>query len=1210
MRRRVSTLVLLALIRAGPAFACSCIPPGSPSDETARATAVFLGEVTAAGEQVFRPLIACTAGSDEAGDGALFRGGNTFVFDIEALRDAPNAAPVVSGRVTRRSDMIWALLQRYRYGRRLVRTQVAVVHDRTAEPVPGELDAVTVADDIRGYAVFNALRDHWAKADSFEGRFAHYRQTRLNALDASFHRILGLTSELRHFIAEHRSSFEGSGLKRLARFAERLEQMFSRESADEVRRLVGQFTAECAHAFHADLDDAIVRYKATVDTAADVRAKLDEQRIDNALAALRGLGSENTLRVLGVGSEAVVVTDGSTVFRAFDYWKPKSSALAKHRVASMVGAWAEGRGLYRLDRWVGLRTHDVLAYRYEETVPYGGGHGPALVDLLVECYRVGLVCRNVHPKNLRVAGDRVRLVDYGADLQLHGPGPAFEEEFVRMCRRAYLSWRWTYRNDLAQLLSASTHEPTLPELEGFGYFLQAVRESAGTSTQVDPVFARACELGGERILDYGCGKGETSLALAEAGHRVVAYDPDPNLRARLWGLREKGIIPVCEREALPSHGAYDLIICRRVACLVSDATLDEIVSDIRRLLAAGGRVLFAVCHPVYSPICTTWESTPVNAPASAPFPSPAWTKALRATGHHLQEVCRTERRLRRTLGRAGLRVVGRMERSAIDQDRFEPAADLLVFELEPASRPPVTLMIKCCAMDADVLGGQVRHLVRQLEHRHPAHEVLLAVDSKQSDFLRPHTEPSSVLLMDAATRLQAEGWIDRIVRGPVPGPESRRLNRDWLGLDGETSHADNGAQLASVLAGFSACQTRYLLHADVDVMVGTLDEEHDAMGEMLEALAGDDLAATVAFNIAREDDRPYTPTGPSGPWRVESRLGLVDLERLRTRGLLRQHPGAEGNPPWHRRLDAAVKRGDCRSLRGGSRRSFFIHPQNGRKSDHPLWERVRGHIEAGRVSPAQHGYVDWVGTLGDWHLPARSEPFVFVVCGRNVPPARARRCLDSIFAQRNTQWGAIVVDDDSRSDWADELAALIAPHRHRITLVRRDRRHGLLANTVEAIRHLCADSGSVIVTLDLDDALIGPNVLDEVRRHYADGADVTVGSMLRTDKPCDYPVQFSSPRLHRGGNVWQHLRTFRKYLFDAIPDEALRSDGDYFELANDWAFMLPIIEMSRSPRYIQSPLYLHEPSGPRNDAVRREREQAIARLMARSALRVSEGTGV
>lgn len=47
MRWRVSTLVLLALVRAAPAFACSCIPPGSPSDEAARATAVFLGEVTA-----------------------------------------------------------------------------------------------------------------------------------------------------------------------------------------------------------------------------------------------------------------------------------------------------------------------------------------------------------------------------------------------------------------------------------------------------------------------------------------------------------------------------------------------------------------------------------------------------------------------------------------------------------------------------------------------------------------------------------------------------------------------------------------------------------------------------------------------------------------------------------------------------------------------------------------------------------------------------------------------------------------------------------------------------------------------------------------------------------------------------------------------------------------------------------------------------------
>ena len=80
-------------------------------------------------------------------------------------------------------------------------------------------------------------------------------------------------------------------------------------------------------------------------------------------------------------------------------------------------------------------------------------------------------------------------------------------------------------------------------------------------------------------------------------------------------------------------------------------------------------------------------------------------------------------------------------------------------------------------------------------------------------------------------------------------------------------------------------------------------------------------------------------------------------------------------------------------------------------------------------------------------------------------------------------------------------------------------------------------------TLDADDALLGDRVLERLAEEYEGGADVTVGSMLRTDKVVEYPVCFDRPRERRGGNVWQHLRSLRKRLFDAIPDEARGETG-------------------------------------------------------------------
>ena len=87
------------------------------------------------------------------------------------------------------------------------------------------------------------------------------------------------------------------------------------------------------------------------------------------------------------------------------------------------------------------------------------------------------------------------------------------------------------------------------------------------------------------------------------------------------------------------------------------------------------------------------------------------------------------------------------------------------------------------------------------------------------------------------------------------------------------------------------------------------------------------------------------------------------------------------------------------------------------------------------------------------------------------------------------------------------------------------------------------------------------------------------------------------PRKQRGGNVWQHLRSFHKRLFDAIPDEALRVDGEYIELASDWAFMLPIVEIATKPVHLTEPLYLHEPSGSGKGTERAKREATIIRIV-------------
>jgi hypothetical protein len=481
-------------------------------------------------------------------------------------------------------------------------------------------------------------------------------------------------------------------------------------------------------------------------------------------------------------------------------------------------------------------------------------------------------------------------------------------------------------------------------------------------------------------------------------------------------------------------------------------------------------------------------------------------------------------------------------------------------------------------------------------------ERVLIVDSRRDGFLRQYAEGDYAQFQVAITKLKAEGWIDRVVFAPEAPGEIRELYRRWFGQEHANTHAANGAQLAAMLAGFEACASEHILHVDSDVLVFRKDGKDDYLGELVAVMEQDPSAVTVSLSIACRESQKFTATGPDGPWRTESRAGLVHRTRLLAACPLENPITPEGFIlPWHRTLDRSVLRGVGRSYRGASPSTYYMHPPNEFKRSRDAWMLVLDAVERGRIPTEQLGMPELVGNPEPWLGPERNEPFVFLICGRNVAPGRMWRCLDSLLRQARRDWGAIVVDDASNEESTQFLELLCRPHAERITLVKAPVRRGQLANIVLAIRQLCGNPDSVILTLDLDDALLGGHVLKRVAQAYRQGADLTVGSMLRTDKHRNYLVSFTNPRLNRGGNVWQHLRTFRKRLFDQLPDSCLRLDGQYVEMAQDWAYMIPMVELAKLPIWIQEALYLHEPSGVGKGTGSAERDQVIGRLMAENS---------
>ena len=322
-------------------------------------------------------------------------------------------------------------------------------------------------------------------------------------------------------------------------------------------------------------------------------------------------------------------------------------------------------------------------------------------------------------------------------------------------------------------------------------------------------------------------------------------------------------------------------------------------------------------------------------------------------------------------------------------------------------------------------------------------------------------------------------------------------------------------------SGSTRAQAITIFRLTADLLIVRNDPDHDYLGEMVEVFRLDPKALFVPMSICRPDQVPYTHEGPHGDWRVEVRGCLFERDRLQSAlPVSNQLEQGQFALAWHRAFDRFIASTDYHSYRGGDPGTAFIHVPNERKTDPDEWLNIMGSVERGHIPAAQFGNVELTGPSSDWAGPKRYEPFVFVICGRNVEPARFKRCFESLVSQESVSWGAVVVDDASTNGFGDYAETLLADFRDRVTLVQNGHRRGGLYNTWNAVTNFCGDPNSVIITLDADDALIGKHVLDRLGREYEDGADATVGSMLRLDKEANYPVNFENPRWW-DGNVWQ-----------------------------------------------------------------------------------------
>ncbi len=906
-----------------------------------------------------------------------------------------------------------------------------------------------------------------------------------------------------------------------------------------------------------------------------------------AAAFIRREFGATDLRWLGAGLEGVALTDGVRVYKYFHAPERVRRGNWLAFLQAQVGAWEGYAALYPLLAVRRRGDEAALAYPYEPSEPYAGGRLDDMLTFLRECRAAGIVCRNVHPDNFIVASGALKFIDYGEDIREYS-----EDEFVHMCRRAFLSHRFHFRTDLKPLMTRALTDFGMPELAEFDRFMRAL-DPRGKEELLDaPLLEHILALKPKSVLDYGCGMGKLADALASRGVQIDAY----------------------AAAAPPAYGQsnHDVVVCRLVLCEIArQPEFERAIADLRRLTSERGRAIVAVCNPFHT-FTERGELQRRILPATARYGDTfAYRKTMASTSGERVDIHRPLDTHRRAFTGAGFTIESMAETDGTDVANLWHSSDFLIFTLKPvpAARPPVSLLIKTCYMDWRIVERLVRHQVGQLEQPGGFAEKIVVVDNRLDGFNRQYDDANPTAHRAAMERLLADGVVDRVIYAPADERTIRETYRRWFGASAGDSHSANGQQVFATLYGFDACRADYVLQADCDMLIGRLDSAHDYIADMTAVLDGDPKALFAQLPIHSDADAPYT-TGPGngGAWRVEPRLCVFDRKRLQAAlPAPNESRGDTLRLAWHRAFDRLSAQSDWRNYRGGRKDTFAIHIPNAAKADYERLCEIIDRVERGYIPAAQLGEVELAGGADEWAGPKRNEPFVFVICGRNVPLGRFKRCWDSVICQSVADWSAIVVDDASDNGLADYAAMLTAPYADRVTFVRNAERRGLMRNTWEAITRYCGDPDSVIITLDADDALIGADVLARARREYERGADCTIGSMLRLDKQADYPPDLANPRANRGGNVWQHLRTFRKRLFDAIAADDLKLDGDWIDLANDWAYMLPIVEMARNPVHIPDPLYLHQPSTPKDAAALRRRDANIARIVGKRGYAGREG---
>jgi hypothetical protein len=509
-----------------------------------------------------------------------------------------------------------------------------------------------------------------------------------------------------------------------------------------------------------------------------------------------------------------------------------------------------------------------------------------------------------------------------------------------------------------------------------------------------------------------------------------------------------------------------------------------------------------------------------------------------------------------------------------------------------------TLMIKVCAMDYDLIIAQVKYIVANLEVPTLFFEKVLLIDSNEDNFLRQYQKPDLQRVIQLASKLKENNIINRVLISPTDINEIKNINNKWFGLNCAETHSYKKVPIFPQIWGFEQLHTRYVLQCDIDILIGKKTLSHDYLKDMLSAIKQKDVVG-VAFNIPFEFDKGFRKyEAPYGDYVPEVRCGLLDLKRIKTLHPLPNEIKEEKLLlSWFRSLHESQKQNKKKTLRGGDPKTFYIHPENNWKKNIDKLFEIQDLVNQVKIPTFQYQKWDLEGSEEMWDYPKRNEEIVFLMKGKNTEVTKINRCFASLKMQSDQEFGMIVIDDNS-DNYRIELISLLESLEDKTTLIRNYKNKGRIPNFIKAIEEICINNDSLIVILDLDDALIDIDIVTKLKKYMHKGHDLIQGGMFRPNKALKiYIPSYENCRKKFGANVWSHLRAFKKSLFGKINKEQLKIDDNWIQECTDYATMIPLVELSEKPIFISEYWYLHENSTLRTNEIQFKKNNIIKKIL-------------